>query len=121
MKSLREITKVKQSDVGLNRRWFTCAHMDVYVWQTDAGDIEAFEICYDKAQDEHAFRWSREFGIAHHRIDSGEATPFESNTPIAVPNGTFNRVEIGLKFQTVGASLEPALYRLILRTLLNPA
>ncbi len=121
MKTLREIPKVKQADTDLTRRWFSCGTMDLYVWQSKSGETRAFEICYDKAHDEHAFRWSREAGVTHHRIDDGETTPFEAKTPIAVPDGAFNPNEIALKFEAVGASLEPALYRLVLRMLLNPA
>lgn len=117
MRRLREIAHVKQTQGALRRRWWTCEHMDLYVWLDDKARVASFELCYDKPFDEHSLRWDTEFGCRHARIDAGETTAFDHQTPIAVPDGHYRLEDIALRFESAGADVEPRVYRTVLSVL----
>ena len=114
--TLREIAGVKQTG-ELHRRWWTCDAMDVYVWQDDIGQVCSFEICYGKPRNERSLRWHIDSGLAHARIDDGEAHAFDHRTPIAVPEADYSLPGIAASFEVSAATLEPAVYRQVLRHL----
>ncbi|HQL10597.1 MAG TPA: hypothetical protein PLE35_13410, partial [Lentisphaeria bacterium] len=62
---LREIRKTRQHPGEPRRRWFHSQEQDLYVWQTENGEITAFQLCYDKPHDEHALYWRLDRGFSH--------------------------------------------------------
>ena len=118
---LREIVAARQhaGDPG-RRRWFTCASADLYVWE-DGPDrtLMRFEFCYHKARAERVLAWDRTQGLHHAAIDDGERLPFDTSTPIAVPDGLFDAALIALEFERLAASLEPRVFRFVLARLLQ--
>jgi hypothetical protein len=115
---LNEIRGVHQTPGEAPKRWFSCPDADLYVWLRD-GEIEAFELCYHKAQDEHVVSWRRGGGLRHARVDDGEEDPRHNRTPILVADGVLDPGAVALIFEGLGMDLEPRIYRHVLRTLLR--
>ena len=74
----------------------------------------SFEICYDKPHDEHALRYRSGAGFDHTRIDDGETSPLKNHTPISMPSGQFDLIQIALKFEAIASGIDPQVYRLVL-------
>jgi hypothetical protein len=75
---LNEVPNTRQIEGESRRRWFFSQEQDLYVWQDDAREITAFQLCYAKSEDEHAVYWRSDSGYAHLQVDSKRryATPF---------------------------------------------
>ncbi|WP_136417491.1 hypothetical protein [Herbaspirillum sp. ST 5-3] len=69
---LQEITQVRQLPGDRKRRWFTSDTMDLIVWMDAQGDIDGFQLCYDKGRTEKALHWTRDRGLSHMLVDDGE-------------------------------------------------
>ena len=69
---LREIEGVAD-EPRTRRRWFHDDYFDLFVWQTDAGDITLFQLCYGVAPDERALVWHRAGGFFHDGAEPGDA------------------------------------------------
>jgi len=67
---LREIEGVAP-EPRTHRRWFHDDYFDLFVWQTDQGDITLFQLCYGNAPEEQAFVWHRESGFFHDGAEPG--------------------------------------------------
>lgn len=57
------------------RRWFWDPDFDLIVWLGQAQEVLGFQLCYDKAREEHAVSWQPGSGLMHCRVDDGEARP----------------------------------------------
>ena len=53
------------------RRWFHDEYFDLFVWQTDQGDVTLFQLCYGEAPGEQALVWHREGGFFHDGAEPG--------------------------------------------------
>lgn len=78
----REVERVRRTDAGRLRRWFTSADRDFVVWQDGGGRVVGYRFCYDKGRRERALHWRAETGFVQRRVDAGasrggghEATP----------------------------------------------
>jgi hypothetical protein len=69
---LREIQGVAD-EPRTRRRWFHDDYFDLFVWQTDNGDITLFQLCYGADSDERALVWHRVGGFFHD--GAGPASP----------------------------------------------
>jgi hypothetical protein len=85
---LREIEGVAE-EPRTHRRWFHDDYFDLFVWQTDTGDVTLFQLCYGTAPAECALVWHREGGFFH---DGGE--------PAGPPNG-----EVAQRFESAAKAL----------------
>jgi hypothetical protein len=79
---LREIEGVAD-EPRTHRRWFHDEDFDLFVWQTEKGDVTLFQLCYGIAPAEQALVWHREGGFFHDGAGPGGApgemaTRFES-------------------------------------------
>jgi hypothetical protein len=61
---LREIEGVA-GEPSMRRRWFHDDYFDLFVWQTDKGEVALFQLCYGRESDERALVWHREAGLFH--------------------------------------------------------
>lgn len=61
---LREIEGVAD-EPRTRRRWFHNDYFDLFVWQTDNGDITLFQLCYGINSNERALVWHRVGGFFH--------------------------------------------------------
>jgi hypothetical protein len=68
---LREIEGVA-NEPSMRRRWFHDDYFDLFVWQTDKGEVALFQLCYGKETDERALVWHREAGLFHDGRDPAE-------------------------------------------------
>ena len=76
---LREIEGVAD-EPRTQRRWFHDDYFDLFVWQTENGDITLFQLCYGSAPDEQALVWHRVGGFFH---DGAEPDNREGDGDIA--------------------------------------
>jgi hypothetical protein len=67
---LREIEGVA-AEPPTRRRWFHDDYFDLFVWQTDKGDITLFQLCYGNAPEQQALVWHREGGFFHDGAERG--------------------------------------------------
>jgi hypothetical protein len=111
---LREIPRVRQHDGESRRRWFTCDSTDLYVWEDKTGVLLSFELCYDKPHAEQVLRYRSGAGFDHSRIDDGESSPLKNQTPIIMPSGQVDLMQIALKFEPVAVGIDSQVYRFVL-------
>lgn len=68
---LREIEGIAD-EPRTRRRWFHDDFFDLFVWQTDKGDIMRFQLCYGVSPNERALAWHREGGLFHDGAEAGD-------------------------------------------------
>jgi hypothetical protein len=59
------------------RRWFHDESFDLFVWETDEGELVSFQLCYGAAGNEQALVWNKEAGFFR---DGAERGPAESGS-----------------------------------------
>ena len=106
---LYEIKDVKSYDKEPKRRWFFDHDIDLTVWFDETEKIVAFQICYDKLKDPHAFTWRDKTGYHHHKIDDGERTGTiaPKGIPILTLDGSFDKEKIARLFQQKSKDIDP--------------
>ena len=110
---LTENRTVKQERAG-RRRWFEDDELELIVWYQAAGEMEGFQICYGPPDDGWALTWRPGVGLAHSRVDAGEATPFKNETPVLEPDGKIPWREVTALFRDHSARLEAPLRDFVL-------
>jgi hypothetical protein len=76
---MREIEGVAADEPQLTRRWFHDDYFDLFVWQTEKGNVTQFQLCYGIGASEQALVWRREEGFFHDGVVRGEP----ADSPIA--------------------------------------
>lgn len=116
---LREITAIRQNSSEQQRRWFTDADMDLFVWfcdQVPAG----FQLSYGKGGIEDSISWKRDTGFSHHWVDDGENRHGRYKmTPIMLGQPALNIRQIARSFLAASEDLDPALADFIYARLLE--
>jgi len=77
---LREIGGITD-EPRTRRRWFHNEYFDLFVWQTEQGDITLFQLCYGVGANERALVWHRIGGFFHD--GAGPARPPEAEKILA--------------------------------------
>ncbi|MBL8511428.1 MAG: hypothetical protein JNM52_07265 [Betaproteobacteria bacterium] len=72
---LNEILHVTQRETGKYRRWFQDEFFDLYTWESYEGEMQSFQLCYDKSNQQRALRWTPQNGYWHESVDSPENKP----------------------------------------------
>jgi hypothetical protein len=103
---LQKIRGVRQDDESKERNWFHDEFFDLFVWTGPAGEVSAFQLCYDRPGNERVLAWSGAGGFLHRRIDDGEHTPVKNMTPIMVTDGRFAAGDIADEFAVRAAGLD---------------
>jgi hypothetical protein len=85
---LREIEGVA-AEPRTHRRWFHDDFFDLFVWQTDQGDVTLFQLCYGMDANEQALVWHREGGFFRDGEEPPGALP---------PEQVVKRFELAGKF-----------------------
>jgi hypothetical protein len=115
---LSEVTHLTQHDAGSHRRWFHDEFFDLYVWENFAGEangeIQGFQLCYAKADQQRALRWSQERGYNHEGVDSPEDKPGRAMSAIFIADGVFDPDGIGAKFERESEPLPPRVRNFVL-------
>ncbi len=114
---LAEIGRVRQDNRELHRRWFRDDYFDLFAWQWPDGRISGFQLCYDLPAYERVLSWRQDAGFSHHRIDSGEQSPYKNMTPIMVADGELPVNDVLGEFVVRAAAIDPAVRDTILARL----
>lgn len=77
---LREIEGIAD-EPRTRRRWFHNEYFDLFVWQTEQGDVTLFQLCYGIDASERALVWHRIGGFFHD--GAGPAKPPEAERIVA--------------------------------------
>ena len=77
---LREIEGIAD-EPRTRRRWYHDEYFDLFVWQTDEGDVTLFQLCYGVGASERALVWHRIGGFFHD--GEGPARPPEADKIVA--------------------------------------
>ena len=106
---LREIEGVA-AEPSMRRRWFHDDYFDLFVWQTEKGEVALFQLCYGRESDERALVWHREAGLFHDGKDPAEearrkAKPGRAEAAPAV--------EITDRFEAAASGLPKAIRRTV--------
>lgn len=109
------------ADQNTIKRWFSDQAHDLLVWLNKEGGVIAFQLSYNKGDNEHLLSWSEQQGYSHGRIDDGEdVCQHLKMSPIMVSTGTPNYAQVAEIFRSISASLEPGLVEFIYRKLAEP-
>jgi hypothetical protein len=103
---LQKIRKVRQDDADRERHWFQDDFFDLFAWTDAAGEVIAFQLCYDRLNRERVLAWSEPTGFIHRRIDDGEALPVQKMAPIMVADGKFAADSIAAEFDIRSAGID---------------
>src|SRR6185295_8584955 len=71
---MREIEGVTE-EPRMRRRWFHDEYFDLFVWETDAGDVMLFQLCYGTGRNEQALVWHRDAGLFHDGTEALSGVP----------------------------------------------
>jgi hypothetical protein len=112
---LQKIRGVRQEDESKERNWFQDDFFDLFIWTDRAGEVMAFQLCYDRLNYERVLAWSEAGGFLHRRVDDGEHTPVKNMTPILVTDGRFAADGIAAEFDVRGAGLDARIREFIRR------
>lgn len=115
---LHEIPYVRQIPGKGRRRWFSDAYFDLVVWYAGDGTVRAFQLRYDKHEQERAFTWRKGHRCVHQEIDTGEWPGHSETSPVlrgrsAVPTRGLER----RFFWECGSIDDRALVRLVCDTI----
>ena len=106
---LYEITRLRQSNRSLKKRWFSCVNMDLFVWYHDSAPVK-FQLSYNKQNDERAISWDFHHGFQHYRIDTGENYPRQyKRSPIMIDiRNRQNLTELARNFLAASENIDIA-------------
>ena len=55
---LQRIRGARQDDDSKERAWFQDEYFDLFVWTGLAGEVAAFQLCYERTANERVLVWS---------------------------------------------------------------
>ena len=105
---LREIRSVRQDNPGLTRRWYQDEFFDLYTWQTPAGKLAGFQLCYDLPRRERALTWNQKRGFSHNKVDGGGFSGRTRGTPLLVADVPFPHRLVRSRFIKHAATIDAA-------------
>jgi hypothetical protein len=108
---LREIEGVAD-EPSMRRRWFHDDYFDLFVWQTEEGEVALFQLCYGGESDERALVWHREAGLFHDGADPAEEARSRKGKT-AAPGASPAAVPITVRFEAAASSLPKAIRRTV--------
>ena len=117
---LQKIRGVRQDDADRERHWFQDDFFDLFAWTDTAGEVIAFQLCYDRLKRERVLAWSEPRRFTHRRIDDGEELPAQKMAPIMVADSLFEADGIAAEFDIRSAFIETR-WRQFIRTKIDEA
>lgn len=117
---LNEIEGARQIPGEGFRRWFRDDELDLIVWYTDDGQIDGFQLCYDKLESERALTFRKPNSYQHHAIDSGEPVPGSPKmSPVLVADGVMDSERLLRVFTKHADNLPPELTGFVSETIIG--
>lgn len=116
---LHEQENVSQHEGEPLRRWFYSRQMDLVVWVDEAGAPVGFQLSYAATPlEKKLLTWLDGRGYSHESLDEGEGRPFRYKmTPIAMPDGVFNREEVLDRFLAESEGIDNDIREFVARKL----
>ena len=106
---------ITQED-GLEKKYFSDADFDLFVWPL-SGEIQSFQLSYDKKVYERIIVWSNKSGYSHHGVSTGEEGIMRhKESPILVTDGVAP-VTILNDFKTEAKEIDWYIYKFVLKKL----
>jgi hypothetical protein len=107
---MREIEGVTD-EPKTRRRWFHDEYFDLFVWETETGDVTLFQLCYGTEPDERALVWHREAGLFHDgTLPERPAAAAGAPSPPATPA---TNEPIAARFEAAAKSLPNKVRRVV--------
>jgi hypothetical protein len=63
---------------GVHRRWFHDDYFDLFVWQSGAGELVQFQLCYGIDSSEQALVWHKRSGFFLDGVEPGKSAKKEA-------------------------------------------
>ena len=119
-KMMKETTDIRQIKGDPRRRWFSSDYFDLIVWYSEEGQINGFQLCYDKYRNERALTWKARIGYSHNRIDDGEKhLGIYKATPILIADCVFDSHVIATAFKRESKGIEKKISGFVYKKLLE--
>jgi hypothetical protein len=117
---LKELEDIRQIEGEPKRRWFADLYFDLIVWFSEDNEIQGFQLCYDKDNNERALTWRRSSVYTHHRVDDGEGNPGRYKaTPILIADGIFDYRVIADRFLKESNEIDSAISKFVYEKLIQ--
>ena len=117
---LAEFVDGERKDGELTRKWFGDSYFDLYVWLDENATVQKFQLCYDKAHNEHALTWTSPSTYYHQAVDDGENRPGKNkSSPILVPDGMFAVNSIAERFAKESKEINPKIAQFVHQRILE--
>lgn len=116
---LTESRYIKQHKNESYRRWFSDEYFDLIVWYDKKGNIDSFQLCYDKFKNERVFSWGKKGGFVHEKIDDGEIPGELKKTPILLPDGAFEKERIAERFKRSSRDIDHNVAQFVYEKIMN--
>jgi hypothetical protein len=116
MAALSENRSVRQRPDEGFRRWFLNDYFDLILWyESRAGEMTGFQLCYDRHRDERAFTWERGKQSSHF-VSSGSDERGRPWIATAVLHGDAGPVpaEVVERLERESGELDPEILAVIL-------
>lgn len=111
---LEEWNAPGEEDGEFTKRWFDNSYFDLFVWFDKEGEIDRFQLCYNKPIDEHAISWVRPSEYYHQRVDDRENRPGKSKaTPVLLPDGMFDFRSVAERFAKESKKIDPVVSKFV--------
>jgi hypothetical protein len=112
---LREIRGIEQRNPQHKRRWFQDDYFDLFVWQDAAGDVQRFQLCYERdSRRERALEWLRGRGFQHLTVRQRySSSPGRDHSGDMALDGVMPYVALKDRFAAAACSLPQELLRFI--------
>jgi hypothetical protein len=82
---MREILGVAQDGSAAKRRWFHDDYFDLFIWQTEQGEITSFQLCYGTDSSERALAWRKDHGWFEDGKANVEPVPGKIRSAVPAP------------------------------------
>jgi hypothetical protein len=109
---MREILGVTQDGSEVKRRWFHDDYFDLFVWQTEKGEIVSFQLCYGVDSSEQALVWRKDRGWFRDGKTTVDPVPRKILGTVLPPaglTGTDSTKPVASRFELAARSLPEAI------------
>ena len=112
---LREIRGIEQRDPQRTKRWFQDEYFDLFVWHDRAGELQRFQLCYDRdTRRERALEWHNGRGFQHLAVRQRySGSPGRDQSGDMALDGVMPYVALKDRFAGAAYGLPPQLLRFI--------
>ena len=101
-----EFKQVRQIPGEPRRRWFASDRLQLIVWHDRGEAIIGFQLLYEIERESKSISWDVSRGFLHGMVDDGDVRYGKhKQTPILMPNGSFEKTDVLAFFLKENAAL----------------